>query len=39
MMDKIIGIVTLYVIAFVLMFGFVFKDMFVWMYNNPDKVW
>ena len=39
MIDKIIGIVTLYVIAFVLMFGFVFKDMFVWMYNNPDKVW
>ena len=39
MMDKIIGIVTLYVIAFVLMFVIVFRDMFVWMWNNPDKVW
>jgi hypothetical protein len=39
MMDKIIGIVTLYVVAFVLMFGFVFWDMFVWMWNNPDKIW
>ena len=38
MMDKIIGIVTLYVIAFVLMFVLVFKDMFVWMWNNPDKI-
>ena len=39
MMDKIIGVVTLYVIAFVLMFVVVFKDMFVWMWNNPDKIW
>jgi hypothetical protein len=39
MMDKIIGIVTLYVIAFVLMFVVVFKDMFVWMWSNPDKIW
>jgi len=39
MMDKIIGIVTLYVIAFVLMFVIVFRDMFVWMWHNPDKIW
>ncbi len=39
MMDKIIGIVTLYVIAFVLMFVLVFRDMFVWMWHNPDKIW
>lgn len=39
MMDKIIGIVTLYAFAFVLMFIIVFREMFVWMWNNPDKVW
>ena len=39
MMDKIIGIVTLYVIAFVIMFVVVFREMFVWMWNNPDKIW
>ena len=39
MMDKIIGIGILYVIAFVLMFVIVFRDMFVWMWNNPDKIW
>jgi hypothetical protein len=39
MMDKIIGIVTLYVIAFVIMFVVVFRDMFVWMWNNPEKIW
>ncbi len=38
MMDKIVGIVTLYLIAFVLMFIIVFREMFVWMWNNPDKI-
>ena len=39
MMNRIVGIGTLFVIAFVVMFGIVFKDMFVWMWNNPDKIW
>jgi hypothetical protein len=39
MMNRIVGIGTLFVIAFVIMFGVVFKDMFVWMWNNPDKIW
>jgi hypothetical protein len=30
---------VLYVIAFVLMFGFVFREMFAWIWNNPDKIW
>ena len=30
---------TLFVIAFVIMFGVVFQGMFIWMWNNPDKIW
>ena len=39
MLNRIVAFGTLFVIAFALMFGVVFRDMFVWMYNNPDKVW
>jgi len=39
MMNRIVGIGSLFVIAFILMFVIVFKDMFVWMWNNPDKLW
>lgn len=39
MMNRIVGAWTLFVIAFVLMFGIVFKDMFFWMWNNPEKIW
>jgi len=28
-----------FAIAFAIMFGIVFEDMFVWMRNNPDKIW
>jgi hypothetical protein len=39
MLNRIVAVGTLFVIAFVIMFGVVFKDMFVWMWNNPDKIW
>jgi hypothetical protein len=39
MMNRILGLATLFVIAFGVMFGVVFKDMFVWMWNNPEKLW
>ncbi len=39
MLNRIVGIGTLFVIAFVIMFGVVFKDMLAWMWNNPDKIW
>jgi hypothetical protein len=39
MLNRIIGIATLFAVAFVLMFGIVFKDMFVWMWNNAEKIW
>jgi hypothetical protein len=39
MLNRIVGIGTLFVIAFVLMFGIVFKGMFIWMWNNPEKIW
>jgi hypothetical protein len=39
MMNRIVAVGTLFVIAFVIMFGVVFKDMFVWMLNNPDEIW
>jgi hypothetical protein len=39
MMNRIVAVGTLFVIAFVIMFGVVFTDMFVWMLNNPDEIW
>ena len=39
MLNRIVGLGTLFVIAFILMFGIVFKDMSIWMLNNPDKLW
>jgi hypothetical protein len=39
MLKRIIGVGTLFAIAFAIMFGIVFEDMFVWMWNNPDKIW
>jgi len=39
MLNRIVGAGTLFVIAFVLMFGIVFKVMLLWMWNNPDKIW
>jgi hypothetical protein len=31
MLNRIVAVGTL--------FGIVFKDMFIWMWNNPDKIW
>ena len=39
MLNRIVAVGTVFVIAFVVMFGIVFKDMFVWMWNNPEKIW
>jgi len=39
MMNRIVGVATLLVIAFIQIFGIVFKDMFIWMWNNPEKLW
>jgi hypothetical protein len=39
MLNRIVAVGTLFVIAFVVMFAIVFKGMFIWMWNNPDKIW
>ena len=39
MLNRIVAVGTLFVIAFVLMFGVVFKGMFIWMLNNPENIW
>ena len=38
MMNRTVAVGTLFVIAFVIMFSVVFKGMFIWMLNNPEKI-
>jgi hypothetical protein len=39
MLNRIVGLGTLFAIAFVVMLAIVFKDMFVWVLNNREKIW